>query len=85
MTPQAQLARKDSRCRTGGACVPRRILDHRNQPAQFACPRCHRIVDEVHRVALANVLAYLECRVCARCVDELRGLASDLELVEVLE
>jgi hypothetical protein len=56
----------------------------RNQPFQFACPRCHRVVAELHRVSLSNVLSYLECRVCGGCVDELRGLASDLELVEVL-
>jgi hypothetical protein len=53
--------------------------------ARFACPRCHRIVDELHRVAMANVLSYLEWDVCAACVRSLRALASDLELVEVLE
>jgi hypothetical protein len=55
-----------------------------NQLSEFACPRCHRVVAELHRVSLSNVLSYLECRLCRGCVDELRGLASDLELVEVL-
>jgi transcription elongation factor Elf1 len=56
----------------------------RNQPAQFACPRCHRVVVALQRVSLSNVIAFLECSLCDRCVDELRGLTSDLELVEVL-
>jgi hypothetical protein len=56
----------------------------RNEPSQFACPRCHRVVERLLHVSLSNVVSYLEWSVCGGCVDELRGLASDLELVEVL-
>ena len=50
----------------------------------FACSRCRRVASELHRVALSNVLFYLEADVCASCIRSLRALASDLELVEVL-
>jgi hypothetical protein len=50
----------------------------------YACPRCHRVVDELLRVALANLVSFLEWEVCPACVRSLRSLAADAELVEVL-
>lgn len=56
----------------------------RGRPTQYACPRCHRVVTELRKVVMANVVSFIECSVCPRCVLVLRGLASACEIVEDL-
>ena len=78
MKARTDLTREDRPPRADGG------RSSRNQRPRYACPRCHSLVAELHRVSLGNLVSYIESSVCGVCVDELRGLASDLELVEVL-
>jgi hypothetical protein len=49
----------------------------------YACPRCHRVVDQLFKVAISNVVTLVETAACPRCIGHLRRDA--LTVVEILE
>jgi hypothetical protein len=68
------------------AAVPSLVLARHRSAMPFgayACPRCHRVVDQLFKVAISNVVTLVETAACPRCIGHLRRDA--LTVVEILE